>query len=515
MIRASSEVLEFHADLERDGQDQDPAGVIDPRTFHLFDDGPQRLLYSVETGELLEVTQQLAELIERCSEAPLSEVDGHYLLSEDSWSPGAAEALLRPLIERGFFHYRELDREQQSSFLDQLWKHNPRRLQLLMAQMCNLKCLYCYEEQNGSNARKRLMTFEMAKTSVDYLVERAGTRRQLQITFFGGEPLLNKKVMYQVVEYCEKVGEEQNKEFVFELITNGSLLTPDVTDYLVEKRFLLMISLDGYREMNNFNRPSVNGSDLYDTILENARYANHAYRESGIGIPVKVRANLTHEHHDLARTVEFLEGQGFTTIGVASVDDLPWSEVNLHACTEQDLDEIAEQRRAFRAQGIEDLIRNRRPRPFARKLAREALREIQKSFVTRGLRCGVGRNTNIVDTDGNIYPCHRYGDMTEYILGNVEQGTLDESRMRSYYEAVNQAASTKCTSCWARNVCGGPCAWEVSSPQGDIIEPREEHCRRIRDGMEANLILRRKLLNEAPHLLPESERASTGCTSCG
>ena len=275
-----------------------------------------------------------------------------------------------------------------------------------------------------------------------------------------------------------------------------------------------MISIDGCREMHSHNRPSVSGEDMYGRILRNAKRADQAYRRAGIGLPVKIRANLTHEYHDLEAVVRFLEGEGFTTIGVAAIDDLPWSEYNLHACNEQDLDAIREQRKSLLEKGLRALIAGERASPYEARLVRDMMKEIKVTTVTRGLRCGVGRNTNIVDTEGNIYPCHRYGDMGEYIIGNVAAMELNEGRMRAYYEAVNAASSTKCGDCWARNVCGGPCAWEVSHPSGFIMEPREEHCRRIRDGFEYTLMQRRRLTKDAPHLIPEDQSGCGGVCAC-
>lgn len=488
--------------------------AVDPRSAHLFQTDGNYFLYSVETGALIELNASSYELIELCQRMGWAEVDAHMSDRVSGWKPGDAEELLKPFTTRGLFTYTPFDPEGQMSLLERLWQHKPRRLQLLLAQHCNLKCLYCYEEFNGSNARHRLMSMELAKQSVDYLVKRSGGRRDLQITFFGGEPLLNKKVLIGVVEYCREIEAATDKTFTFELITNGSLLTEEVVAFLVENRFLLMISMDGYKEMHDHNRPSVSGKDMYETILANAKRANAAYREAGLGLPVKIRANLTHEYHDMTKVVRYLEAEGFTTIGVATVDNLPWADVNLHACTEEDLDEVAEQRSKLLDAGMDAMIHGRKPSPFEARLVREVMKQIQASTYTRGLRCGVGRNTNIVDTDGNIYPCHRYGDMREYIIGNVADMALDEAKTKAYYESVNAASSTKCQDCWARKLCGGPCAWEVSHPSGHIIEPREDHCERIRSGFESVLRRRKKLVEEAPHLIPEDQSACGSLCSC-
>jgi uncharacterized protein len=355
------------------------------------------------------------------------------------------------------------------------------------------------------------MSLQMARDAVDYLVAQSGPRRQLHITFFGGEPLLNIAVIKQTVEYCESIQTPAKKQFVFELITNGTLLSPDVTRYLIAHNFMLMISIDGGREMNNHNRPSVTGRDYFDTIITNARFAHRAYKRARLGLPVKIRANLTHEHHDLIATARYLESQGFTTIGIATIDDLPWSDGTAHACTQQDLDAVAAQRRQLIEEAYADVRVGRRPGAYARRLLREQLNKIASAHFARGLRCGVGRNTNIIDVDGNIYPCHRYGNVQAFVLGNIRNGGLDKQRTMSYYRAVNDASATKCGDCWARYLCGGPCAWLVSEPTGIIQEPRQEECNRICESLECSLLFHRRVRTEAPQLSGGEECGSCAC----
>lgn len=484
------------------------AALVDPRTFHTFHREDAWYMYDVTTGQLLTITEHLATLLEAAAKLGPAGFQ-HFVASEHpDWLLSDCLAAIDALRNRGLLRHVPLDTAAQKAGIDTLWAHHPRRLQLLLAQMCNLKCRYCYEEANGSNARKRLMSFDVARAAVDYLVQKSAGRKDLQITFFGGEPLLNRPVLEKVVEYCEAISKTTDKRFTFELITNGTLLTRAVTDYLVQHRFLLMISLDGYREMNAYNRPSVSGHDYFDEILVNAKYAHAAYAKSGLGNPVKVRANLTHSYHDLISTVRFLESQGFTTIGIGTIENLPWS-FGLDACTEADHDEVAAQTQSLIDLAVHKVQQQLPLSPYEAKLLRQSMEAINRSGAVRGLQCGVGRNTNIVDTDGKIYPCHRYGNMSSYVLGDIYSGLSRESVM-SYYARVNTASSGKCQSCWARYLCSGPCAWEVSSPSGAVSEPREESCARIRAGLEAAFVRRERISRVAPAMA----QAASGCSSC-
>lgn len=488
------------------------SSVLDPRSFHVFKQNNEHFLYDVTTGVLAELNEFSYRLLSLCGEHGWKEIQEIFAKEGLDWKPADGPRVIDDLKCQGFFEYEPIDLDHQKAALNILWNHKPRRLQLLLSQMCNLECVYCYEAQNGSNDKKRLMSFEMARQAVDYLVHRSSRRRDLQITFFGGEPLLNIKVMKKVVDYCKDVEQNTDKKFTFELITNSTLLTKDVVHYLIKNKFLLMISLDGYKEMNNFNRPAVNGEDLYEGMLENARYAVYAYKRAKTGLPVKVRANLTHEYHDLIKTIRYMEKQRFTTIGISTVDDLPWSDGNLHACTDQDREEIAVQREKLYEEGMEDIRNKKRPTPYVWRMIRIGLTEIEKGRKTRGLRCGVGRNTNIVDCDGNIYPCHRYGGMENYILGNVTNMDLDEEKTKAYYKTVNQASIVNCENCWARLICGGPCPWEVSNPNGVIHKPEDRNCDRVRTGIEKSLLFRKRIIEEAPELMPKTEDWSfCGC----
>ena len=160
------------------------AAALDPRAFHLFRNETGKFLYSVGSGALLELDQNSYELLQLCRTLTWDQVDARMTEAIPQWVSGDSKRALAPLLEDKLFGYTPFDAHQQAAFIDKLWAHRPRRLQLLLAQHCNLKCLYCYEEYNGSNARHRLMSDEMATQCVDYLVKMSGARRSLQVTFF-------------------------------------------------------------------------------------------------------------------------------------------------------------------------------------------------------------------------------------------------------------------------------------------------------------------------------------------
>jgi uncharacterized protein len=394
------------------------------------------------------------------------------------------------------FRYTPVDYGEQERLMESLWQHHPRRIQMLMAQGCNLGCRYCYAWRNGSNQKGTLMPFEIAQKTVDYLVQKSGNRTDLQVTFFGGEPLLNLPVIRQVVSYCRGLEQTTKKRFTFELITNGTLLTPEVADWVASEKFLLFISIDGWKEMHNYNRPSMSGEDVYDVIIRNALYAHSIYRQNTELPPIKVRANLTNRHHDARKVGEYLASLGFKVIGVGAIEPLPHGDTSPSSLTEDQMDELHEQTTSM----LEDVMKrmiNGKPITYFEGVQLKKNTAMLKPHKLKGITCGVARNTAIVDNKGNLFPCHRYEGMDNYVIGNVFSG-LDRELTMAYYRKVNQNATARCHSCWIRDYCSGGCAWLLSAKDGHIADPTERECDRRRKSMERALWLRQKMRTHFP-----------------
>lgn len=366
---------------------------------------------------------------------------------------------------------------------------------MLMAQGCNLGCRYCYAWRNGSNQKGTLMPWDIAKRTVYYLIEKSGGRTDLQVTFFGGEPLLNYPVIRQVVAHCRELEKTTAKRFTFELITNGTLLTAEVTDWIASEKFLLFVSVDGWKQMHNYNRPSMSGEDVYDVILRNALYANEQYRKLGL-TPVKVRANLTNKHHDAKAVGEYLASLGFKVIGVGAIEALGHGDSSASALSEDQMDELHDSTTYQLIESVNRLLAGKRLSYFEAIRIRKNTSPFQPRRL-KGITCGVARNTQVVDNRGNIYPCHRYEGMEAYIIGDVFNG-LDYEKTMAYYRKVNQNATDRCHSCWIRDYCAGGCAWLLSKRDGHLADPTERECDRRRKSMERALWLRQKMRTHFP-----------------
>ncbi|MEN6405351.1 MAG: radical SAM protein [Thermoguttaceae bacterium] len=384
-----------------------------------------------------------------------------------------------------------------------LWCHHPCRIQLMMAESCNLRCGYCYAWRNDCNDKRTLMAWRVARTAVDHLVWRSAGRPNLQVTFFGGEPLLNLKVIKQTVEYCKSIEEHGGRKFVFELITNGTLLTQEVTDYLIEHRFLLFISLDGWREMHNYNRPAVDGSDQHDTILQNAIYANQQYQAHGLP-KVKLRANLTDRYTDVRKVASYFESHGFTYIGIGPIEPLPHGDNCGLALSEEQMEELMVAGTDQLVDALDALKQNKKVGPYVSRL----LHKTVKAMTTRstpGVVCGVCRNTAIVDNKGFVYPCHRYAGMDQYRMGSVFTG-IEKRLVLDYYGKLASRAIADCQDCWIRDFCAGGCPWCLSDKHGNVHKPSKVSCDRRRTMAERGLWLRKELLAIRPAMFENDVR---------
>lgn len=462
---------------------------IDARSFHVFELEGDRLLFDRSTATTSEISDIAFDVLRRIREGvPVAEAVARSCESGTSAYSEMLEAL-HSLKQRGFFRFTEVAAASDEA-MEALWSHRPRRIQLLMAEGCNLGCRYCYQWRNGTNQLHTLMPWTVARAAVDHLVWRSGGRTDLQVTFFGGEPLLNYPMIRKVVEYCRGIERASDRRFLFELITNGTLLTEDVVNFISENKFLLFISLDGWKEMHNYNRPAIGGDDMYDTILKNALHAKHVYES--MGLPnIKVRANLTNRFHDKQAVISYFESLGFKLIGVGPIEPLPHGDPSPSALSDDQMDELQVASWSALLDSLRAVKSGAHVGPGARRGLNQ-LRQPMKSRDWLGVTCGVCRNTTIVDNRGNMYPCHRYAEMKAFCIGNVFTGMSREAVI-GYYRKINGLATDECQNCWIRDYCGGGCAWLLSDKDGNVHHATPRECNRRRRAVEQGLWMRKEL----------------------
>lgn len=461
---------------------------FDPTSFHVFEYRGRRLLYDVNTTAVLEVESIPAfELLKE-----LEQGNG----TTDK-TDKATEQLLEELAllkTSGLFGSEVPESEESAeSYLESLFDHHPNKILLIVSQSCNYRCAYCYAVENNYHDEGKLMDEETALRAVDYLFRVSGERKHLIISFFGGEPLLNFPVVKKVIEYSEAKALEEGREVEFLMSSNASLVTNEIGDYLVDHQVSMLVSLDGPPEIHNRFRPTKTGGPTHDLSLKGARKLLQRYPRKSF---VKVKAVMNHENHDLRKIVEYLEDLGFTNIGVGGSRQRPWGCQDLDLCG-SDFSEISESTESLLDRFLSRLDNDE---PLGFNPFYSALTSLGRKRRMPGITCGVGRNTNAVDVDGHIYPCHRYVGMEKFVIGDIEHG-LDREKTMDYYRRLRKNAVDSCSSCWARHTCGGECPWYVSKDDGSIWPPLPRSCEDTRKSTERAIWLFFELEKRHPEYL--------------
>lgn len=348
---------------------------------------------------------------------------------------------------------------------------------LHIAHDCNLACRYCFAGKGEYNGEAALMSFEVGKKAIDFLVGNSGHRRNLEVDFFGGEPLMNFDVVKQIVEYGRSLEEEHNKKFRFTLTTNGVLLNDEIMEYVNKEMSNLVLSIDGRKEINDKMRPARNGKGSYDIILP--KYIKAA--ESRNQTDYYVRGTFTHYNTDFVKDVLHLADLGFKQISVEPVVSPPEEP---YAITEEDIPAICE---GYDELAREMLAREREGKGFNFFHYMIDL-EGGPCVAKRLSGCGSGTEYLAVTPWGDLYPCHQFVGNEDFLLGNLDEG-IKRNDICSDFKLCNVYSKPKCRECFARFFCSGGCAANAYNFHGSINESYDIGCELQKKRVECALML--------------------------
>ena len=374
----------------------------------------------VTKDEVYECYDQITELKERGK-----------LFSKDTFSPMAGELKART-----------------SGVLKALCLH--------IAHSCNLNCSYCFASQGRYHGERALMSYETGKRALDFLVENSGTRRNLEVDFFGGEPLMNFDVVKKLVEYARNIEKEKNKNFRFTLTTNGVLIDDDVIDFANREMSNVVLSLDGRREVHDRFRVDYSGRGSFDTIvpkfqkLVNARGGKNYY----------MRGTFTHYNPDFLEDIKAMLDLGFTELSMEPVVTSPESP---SALTESDKPIVFEQ---YEKLAELMLRRDKEGKPFT---FYHYMLDIKGGpcIYKRISGCGSGTEYMAVTPQGDLYPCHQFVGDEKFKLGDIYHG-VDNKEIQNEFYSCNVYAREECRDCWARLYCSGGCAANAYHATGSV-----------------------------------------------
>ena len=349
---------------------------------------------------------------------------------------------------------------------------------LHIAHACNLGCKYCFAGKGEYCGPAALMSYQVGKDALDYLVKHSGSRHNLEVDFFGGEPLMNWDVVKDLVAYGRSIEKEHNKRFRFTLTTNGTLLNDEILEFANKEMSNLVLSIDGRKEVHDNMRPFRDGRSSYDEILPKYKKA----AESRNQMNYYVRGTYTHFNTDFAADVLHLADEGFEQISVEPVVAQPEEP---YALTEADIPVLLEQ---YDILADEMLKRRKEGRGFNFFHFMIDL-EGGPCVYKRLSGCGAGCEYVSVTPWGDIYPCHQFVGQEDYKLGSIYDGIQKKDLQKKFHDC-NVYSKPDCSNCFARYYCSGGCMANSQHFTGDIYGAYKVGCELQRKRIECAIMLK-------------------------
>lgn len=414
---------------------------INSGAVHLVDEVAYDVLDYYENKDLKEIISELSkkycknEIIEAYSEITKIKEDG-LLFSEN--------------ININNFNYNN--------------ENIVKALCLHVAHDCNLRCKYCFASQGDFKGERLLMPLEVGKKALEFIVNSSGNRKNLEVDFFGGEPLMNFEVVKDLVAYGRELEKNHNKRFRFTITTNGVLLDEDKMEFINENMDNIVLSLDGRKEVNDNMRTTVDGEGSYDIIVP--KFIEIADKRGDKDY--FVRGTFTSNNLDFTRDALEFYNLGFKKISIEPVVTDPKEE---YAIKEEHLDTILNEYEEFSKEYIK-------------------IKKMDKDFtffhfmidlnqgpclIKRATGCGAGSEYMAVTPEGDLYPCHQFVGNDDFKLGDVFNGVIN-SDIREKFKQSNVFSKEECKTCWARFYCSGGCHANAYNTNKDITKPYKIGC---------------------------------------
>ena len=429
-------------------------------SVHLVDEIAFDVIHAIDAGEDRE-----AIVAETAARYGVGEDEIRELLTEIDGLTAAGKLFTQDIYADKAFDYKN-----RSTVVKALCLH--------VAHTCNLTCNYCFAAQGKFHGDRALMSFEVGKRALDFLVENSGTRKNLEVDFFGGEPLMNWDVVKRLVAYARSIEKEAGKNFRFTLTTNGVLIDDDVIEFANKEMHNVVLSLDGRPEVHDKLRRTVGGKGSYELIVP--KFQKLVKSRGGKGY--YMRGTFTHDNVDFTNDIFHMADLGFDQLSMEPVvcaPDEPW------ALTEEDLEKVKEQ---YEILAKEMLRRDREGKGFTFYHYMIDLTG-GPCIYKRISGCGSGTEYMAVTPWGDLYPCHQFVGDEKYLLGNVFDGVTNTD-LRDEFKLCNAYARPDCKDCWARLYCSGGCAANAYHATGSIRGIYEYGCELFRKRMECAIMIK-------------------------
>lgn len=353
---------------------------------------------------------------------------------------------------------------------------------LNMTHDCNLRCEYCFASQGSYNGEREILSYETGKKAFDFLVKNSGARRNLEVDFFGGEPLMNFETIKKLVDYGRSLEKEYKKHFRFTITTNGVLLDDEKIDYINENMDNVVLSIDGRKSTNDRMRKTINEKGSYDVIVNNFK----KFVEKRMDKDYFARGTFTAYNLDFSEDVRHIRDLGFDKISVEPVVAKPEEK---YALLEEHLDVLKKEYEKLTRLFIEsNKDENKKFQFFHFNIELDGGPCIYK----RSIGCGAGTEYVAVTPSGDFYPCHQFVGQEEFIIGNVNEG-ITKDNVVDNFRNVSVNDKPVCRECWAKYYCSGGCHANAYNFNKDFNVPYSVGCELEKKRIECSIYIKAKL----------------------
>lgn len=374
--------------------------------------------------------------------------------------------------------------DSYEQFADMMTAAPVKAMCLNVAHDCNLRCEYCFAAKGDFGGERMLMPFEIGKKAVDFLLEKSGTRHNLEMDFFGGEPLMNFDVVKQVVSYARSKEKEYNKNFRFTITTNGLLLTDDKIEFINREMSNCVLSLDGRKEVNDRLRVRVDGKGCYDQIVPQYQKLVTSRGDKDY----YARGTFTKYNLDFTKDVLHMADLGFDQVSVEPVVSDPMLDYSIK---EEDLPRVFEE---YETLANELIQRKKEGKGF--NFFHFMIDLNQGPCAIKRLRgCGCGNEYVAVTPAGEIYPCHQFVGNPEWKMGDLNDGSFNMD-MKLRFAKSNVYSKHDCKNCWAKFYCSGGCNANSWQYEGDILRSHKISCDLEKKRLECAIMIKAALAAE-------------------
>ncbi len=348
---------------------------------------------------------------------------------------------------------------------------------LHVAHTCNLNCSYCFASQGKYHGDRAVMSFEVGKRALDFLVENSGSRKNLEVDFFGGEPLMNFDVVKQLVAYARSIEKEKNKNFRFTLTTNGVLIDDDVIEFANKEMSNVVLSLDGRKEIHDRYRVDYAGNGSWEKIVP--KFQRLVEKRGGKNY--YMRGTFTHANPDFLEDIKQMLELGFSELSMEPVVCAPGDKEEL---TREDLPVLLDQYEKLAELMIK---RDEEGKPFT---FYHYMIDLSGGpcIYKRISGCGSGTEYMAVTPWGDLYPCHQFVGDEKFLLGNVFDGVSNKEIQKQFLNC-NVYARPDCSDCWAKLYCSGGCAANAYHSTGSVTGVYKYGCELFRKRMECAIMV--------------------------